>query len=274
MNALVRGMRWRQSVGIVTRMFGVKQEPQFADLVTDHDVIIMKHCFPASDVLEDTGKADPSSPRQSLENYKAIYRLLRDKFDGSPRTLFIVWTLPPRHRLFEPPEGSKEGNAARATEFSNWLKGDFLSEGGSHPNIFIWDFRGLVMDPETNFLKHEYESGHEKPDSHPNKPANNKAGPEFARFIADSITDFTAAKTLQQSARIIFLCHSTGQNVYDYTDLGLKGWFARHNTSRGTNLLINKRWYPSKGNMPVHYYRRWLSGSLQYVNCTKNEAIP
>lgn len=121
--------RLKQLIGIITRGFVVKQEAQLSDLVADYDVVIMKHCYPASDVFEDVGVIGPSSPRQCLENYRAIYRLLRDMFDENPDTLFILWTLPPRHSLFEPLDGDKDANAARATAFSNWLKRDFLTEG-------------------------------------------------------------------------------------------------------------------------------------------------
>jgi len=255
----MRRTRWKQLVGIITRGFVVKQEAQLSDLVADYDVVIMKHCYPASDVLEDVGGTDPSSPRQCLENYRAIYRLLRDMFDENPDTLFILWTLPPRHRLFEPSDGDKDANAARATAFSNWLKGDFLTEGGSHHNIYVWDFRELVMDPDTNFLRYEYELSQSRSDSHPNKVANNEVGPQFAQFIVDSIADFTGSRPMGQGARIVFLCHSTGQGVYEYSDLGVHAWFDLYNATKRTNHLICKCWYPSDGNMPVNYYRSWLT---------------
>jgi hypothetical protein len=234
-------------------------EVQFSELAQDYDVVIMKHCYPASDVLDDTGLASPSSPRQSLENYKAVYRLLRDRFDQNPDTLFIIWTLPPLHRLSEPSEGDKDANASRATEFSNWFKDDYLAEEGFHPNIYIWDFRGLVMNPNTNFLRYEYESNHDSSDSHPNKLANNHAGPQFAQFIVDSIADFYDSNIVGEKARIVFLHHSTGRNVYEYTDLGVPAWIDKYNKSNGVNNLITSIWYPSDGNMPVHYYRSWLT---------------
>jgi hypothetical protein len=251
---------WQPTIGTITRRLSEKQEPRFADLVAQYDVVIMKHCFPASDILEDIGKADPTSPRQSLENYQAIYRLLRDKFDKNPNKLFIIWTLPPRHRLFQPSEGHKDANAARATEFSNWLKGNFVNEGGSHPNIFIWDFRGLIVDPDTNFLKYEYESDHNSPDSHPNKLANDKAGPQFSKFTVDSIMSFYGRSEVKREVRIIYLHHSTGLNVYQYPSQGVPAWFTRFNASSNTSYLISHKWYPLDGNMPVNYYRSWLEG--------------
>ena len=255
----MRQKRLRQLVGIITHRSMVKQEAQLSDLVADYDVMIMKHCYPASDVLEDVGGTDPSSPRQSLENYRAIYRLLRDMFDENPDTLFILWTLPPRHRLFEPSDGDKDANAARATAFSNWLKGDFLIKGGSQDNVYVWDFRELLMDPDTNFLKYKYELSHSKSDSHPNKVANNDTGPQFAQFIANSINDFANGRSMGEKARIIFLSHSTGRGVYEYSDMGICAWFDLYNTTNRTNHLISRCWYPSGGNMPVDYYRSWLT---------------
>ena len=236
----------------------ILKEPTFLSLVENYDVVIMKHCSPASDILEDVGRPDPSSPRKSLENYKAIYRLLRAEFNKHRDILFIVWTLPPRHRLFEPSDGNKDTNSARATEFSNWLKGDFLIEAGVHPNIFIWDFREIVMDPKNNFIKYEYESEHNAPDSHPNKVANNVAGTQFAKFIVDSIASFFGNSRVGKGAKIAFLHHSVGHNVYRYPDLGVPAWLNKYNNTHGVNHVISPRWYPRDGNMPSHYCRRWL----------------
>ena len=225
----------------------------FANLVADHDVVIMKHCFPASDVLEDSGNPDPASEIKSIENYKAVYRLLSTKFDENPDTIFILWTLPPRHGL-----ATNSEQAARATEFSEWLKMDFITEDGSHPNIYIWDFRNILMDPNTNCLKYEYELSHSDPNSHPNMAANNMAGPQLAQFIVESITDFAHSNAMAQSAKIVLLHHSTGLNVYRYQDLGVTGWFKHYNHIHGTRFKISEIWYPLQGNMPAHYYRTWL----------------
>ena len=234
-------------------------EATFAELTQNYDVIIMKHCYPSSGVLPDTGSADPASSRQSLENYKAVYRLLRDKFDANPDTLFILWTLPPLHRLVEPSQGDKDSNAARATEFSTWMQTDFLTEGGEHPNIRIFDFRGLVVDPADNFLKYEYERSHDGSDSHPDDAANNDAGPKFAQFIADAGAAFFGSQTAAEGVDVIFLHHSTGQNVYEYPDKGVEGWMRDYNQANGTNIRLTDLWYPADDNMPVDYYRAWLA---------------
>ncbi len=162
-------------------------------LVSFYDVIIWKHCFPASDVFENTGSPDPASSYQSIENYKAVYRLIRNRMDSFPDKIFIVWTIPPRHRLYGPSNGETLGNAMRAREFTAWVKDTFLHENGEHKNVYIFDFRGIVADTDGLFLRYEYERSHTDTDSHPNDSANNVAGPLFAQFIVDAVDDFESA---------------------------------------------------------------------------------
>ena len=156
-------------------------------LTKDYDVIIMKHCFPGANILEDNGSPDISSERKSLENYKLQYRALREKFDAFPNNDFIVWTLVPLHRLATTPE-----NAGRASEFVDWVKNDWLNEDGkAHRNIHIFDYYSLAanLGEGSNTkgllycLKYEYERSHEGSDSHPNDLACSKTGPEFYRYV-------------------------------------------------------------------------------------------
>jgi hypothetical protein len=236
-----------------------RPEPSFQDLVKRYDVIIMKHCSPASDILEDEGIVDLSSDRQSLENFKAIYQFLGKLFSNNSNTLFLLWTLPPRHRLFQPLLGNREENAVRATAFSNWLKYDFSNKWNDNSNIYIWDYRSITMNPASNFLKHEYELDHQAPNSHPNRIANNIAGAQFAEFITKSIGDFFDSDKSFKKIRIIFLHHSIGLNVYQYPHLGLPDWFRQYNVRYGTDYLITNKWYPKSRNMPIDYYRYWFS---------------
>lgn len=162
-------------------------------MAADYDVIIFKHCYPGSDILADTGSPSVSSSRKSLENYKLQYRALRDLMDTMPETIFIVWTLAPLHR-----EATNPDNAARAAQFVDWVKNDFLTEDGqAHPNIFIFDFWGIVAEQnpnpangEVNCLKYEFERNHSSDDSHPNTLANETAGPLFAERIVSVIESF------------------------------------------------------------------------------------
>lgn len=161
-------------------------------LTAEYDVIIYKHCFPSAAVLEDTGRPRIGSARKSLENYKLQYRALRGMMDNYPVTTFIVWTLAPLHRNETTP-----GNAARAKAFVDWVRNDYLTEDGTHhPNIFIFDFWGIVAEEHAfprhgavNCLKYEYEQSHINSDSHPNTTANAVVGELFAQFIIGTVQD-------------------------------------------------------------------------------------
>ncbi len=160
------------------------------NLAEEYDVVIFKHCFPGAAILADTGTPDVGSSRKSLENYKLQYRALRNEMDKYPETTFIVWTLAPLHRL-----ATNADQASRAWEFVQWVKNDFLTEDGKdHPNIFIFDFFGIVAEkrpdpPEGQqyCLRYDYERSHSSSDSHPNELANKTAGPLFARCIVDAV---------------------------------------------------------------------------------------
>lgn len=116
------------------------------------------------------------------------------------------------------------------------------------------------MDPNTNFLKYEYESDQSSSDSHPNKLANNETGPQFSKFIVDSTTSFCGSNEVKREVKIIFLHHSTGLNVYRYPAQGIPAWFKKYNATGKTVYAISHEWYPQADNMPVHYYRSWLEG--------------
>ena len=188
------------------------------NLVQNYDVIIYKHCYPGSDILADTGSPDISSDRKSLENYKLQYRALRDLMDKYPDTIFILWTLPPRRE-----SETNAANAARATQFSEWVKNEFLTEDGkSHPNIYIFDYRSITVGPD-NFLADEYVGDSS---SHPNDAGNNAAGPLFAQFIVDSIYDFVNNK-------------SASRNVVDHYNLADFDTLSQEQTDKVRDL----NWY-------------------------------
>jgi len=163
-----------------------------SSLASKYDVIIFKHCFPGAGISEDLGTPDVSSDRKSLENYKEQYRALRQVMDSYPATKFMVWTLAPLHR-----NATYKEEAARAKEFVNWVKDTWLTEDGKlHPNIYIFDFYGIVAESEANpangkvnCLKYEYEGDHDGSDSHPNNKANQVAGPLFVQAITNCIED-------------------------------------------------------------------------------------
>ncbi len=158
-----------------------------------YEIVIFKHCFPGADVLPDIPNPSVSSEVKCLANYKLQYRALRDKMANFPNNKFVVWTLAPRHRLYAPAQSA--ARAARAREFVNWVKNEWLTEDGEdHSNIFIFDFFNIVAesDPnppngQVNCLKYDYERSHTGNDSHPNQLANEVAGEAFANFLINKV---------------------------------------------------------------------------------------
>jgi hypothetical protein len=152
------------------------EEPTLEMLTKQYDVIVFKHCFPVSSLVPDTGKPDVSSPKKTLENYKAQYEALKKKLHSFPHTKFIVWT--PTALL---KATSNAGAAQRANEFSDWVKkvGDEKSD-----NIFVWDFRSLETEGGL-FLKPEYATG--KDNCHPNPGFSKRVAPIFGQRVVDII---------------------------------------------------------------------------------------
>jgi uncharacterized protein YjdB len=162
------------------------------DLCASYNVIIFKHCFPGADISADDPTSLVSSSKMTIGNYKLQYRALRDLMDTYPDNKFIVWTLAPLHRLATYPS-----TAARAKEFVDWVKNEWLQEDGKeHSNIYIFDFYNYVAETDpspanglVNCLKYDYEVDHASMDSHPNIIANQTVGPLFAEFIVNTIED-------------------------------------------------------------------------------------
>lgn len=158
------------------------------DILKDFDVVIFKHCFPGAGINADEGLPSIDSKEKTISNYKLQYRALRSLMDKFSDKKFIVWTLAPLHRLSTTAE-----EAARAKEFVNWVKSDWLLEDGkTHPNIFVFDFFGLTAEVDqnpvngkVNCLKYDYELNHSDGDSHPNTLANQTIGPHFAEFVVN-----------------------------------------------------------------------------------------
>lgn len=153
-----------------------EDEPTLEILTQQYDVIIFKHCFPVSNVLEDTGSPDIDSDEKRLENYRLQYNALKDKMNAFPNTKFIVWT---SAALTE--ASTTQENAQRSREFVNWVKETWDEDGD---NIFIFDFWTIETDGDL-YLKANYAAG--ETDSHPNDELSRKASELFVSRIIDII---------------------------------------------------------------------------------------
>ena len=152
-----------------------KNEPTLKTLTPLWDVIIFKHCFPASAILED-GKPDINSPVKTQANYKLQYEALKKKLHEYPDTKFILWT---GAALTE--KSTKPDRAKRANEFFNWVKNEWDEPGD---NIYLWDFYELETGGGL-YMKDEYAAS--PTNSHPNKQFSEKVAPLFCQRVVDVI---------------------------------------------------------------------------------------
>lgn len=152
------------------------EEPTLEILTNQYDVIIFKHCFPVSSILEDTGIPDINLQARRVENYKLQYEAIKDKLHEFPEHIFILWTPAALVK-----NSTNEEQAIRAQNFYIWILEEWDEEGD---NIFPWDF----YDYETEgglYMKDEYAKGPD--DSHPNSDFAARLAPLFSQFIIDCI---------------------------------------------------------------------------------------
>jgi len=150
------------------------EEPTLEILTKEYDVIIFKHCYPVSNIQEDTGTPDIFSEVKSLENYKLQYEALKNKMHEFPSNKFIIWT---------PAVNTKnlmtEEEAVRTRSFHDWIVSEWDEK---NDNIFVWDFYKY----ETEGGLYLAEKNAVSPDnSHPNKEFSGKTAPLFGKFIID-----------------------------------------------------------------------------------------
>lgn len=152
------------------------EEPTLEILTKKYDVIIFKHCYPVSNILEDTGSPDIDSEEKRFENYKLQYNALKNKMHEFPDNKFIVWT-PAVHVK----NNITEDEALRTREFHNWIINEWDEKGD---NIYIWDFYKYETEGGL-YLNEKYSAS--STDSHPNTDFSGRVAPLFAQFIVDVI---------------------------------------------------------------------------------------
>jgi len=134
---------WVKNAGEVPFM----EEPTLEMLTKDYQVIIFKHCYPASNILADEDSADINSDVKTLANYKLQYAALREKLHEFPETKFILFTGAVQVKYY-----LKDGEANRAREFHKWVTEEWDIPGD---NIYLWDLYSLQTDGGLHF-KDEY----------------------------------------------------------------------------------------------------------------------
>lgn len=151
-----------------------KDEPTLEILTQKYNVIIFKHCFPVSNILQDQDSVDINSNIKTLDNYKLQYEALKKKLHQFPNTKFILFT-----GAAQVEAAITSDEAVRAKQFFNWVVEEWDVE---NDNIFIWDLYSLQTEGGLYF-KDEYA---ESPaDSHPNKEFAGRVVPLLFNKIID-----------------------------------------------------------------------------------------
>ncbi len=153
-----------------------KGQDTLIPLTTEYDVIIWKHCYPVSDVLENGASSSISSDTKTVANYKLQYEALKIKMKEYANTKFIVWTGAARVK-----SKTNEANANRAKAFFYWVVNEWDEKGD---NIYIFDFRKLETEGGL-YLKEDYAKN--SSDSHPNSDFSEATAPKFVNRIINVV---------------------------------------------------------------------------------------
>jgi len=139
----------------------------FKDFVMKHDVIIIKSCYPNSNIKSD----------DELQTIKSHYGSIASFFAQHSNKQLIIITSPPLVPL-----RTNTANAARARELALWLSHETFNA-----NINVFDFFDMLADhanDHVNMLRRTYRRLLPF-DSHPNKQASKNIAPKLVRRIID-----------------------------------------------------------------------------------------
>ena len=159
-------------------------------ILANNRIVIIKSCFPSSD-MEGVGiPADSLSPsRKTIANYKWHYRSILNVMKMNPGNFFVIWTNAPLVAA-----ATNLQAAHLSSLFCRWAV-DTLAQGrdpefGSFPkNVYVFDFFHKIAGSD-GMLKPEYAAS--SSDSHPNGAATSLVAPQFVQEV------FTAAIGYEQ----------------------------------------------------------------------------
>ncbi len=137
------------------------------DKALAHDIIIIKSCYPNSNIASDNELAAIKDHYQSIA---AFFALRKDK-------QLIILTSPPLVPLL-----TKKGHADRARQLATWLQNETLAT-----NVSVFNFFDLLAAPDqgrgANMLRRTYRRWLPV-DSHPNAKASREIAPKFIDYLS------------------------------------------------------------------------------------------
>jgi len=136
------------------------------DMAMGYDVIVLKSCYPNSNIKSD----------EQLKVVQQAYQSIAEFFGRRPDKQLIILTSPPLIPFL-----TKPAAASRARQLTNWLAGENLG-----PNVHVFNFFDLLAAPEgekqANMLRRSYRRWLPF-DSHPNAKASKLIAPQFISYI-------------------------------------------------------------------------------------------
>jgi hypothetical protein len=135
------------------RAFDVIKSWELKGSKKQHDIIMFKSCFPASNIKDDA----------MLEEYKKWYLSLLPTFRAHPEILFIAMSTPPLTRSTTKPD-----RAARARRWAKWITTEYAKDAR---NVRVFDLFGALAilegKPDENTLAPQFAVGRRDP--HPSR---------------------------------------------------------------------------------------------------------
>lgn len=140
------------------------------DFALSYDVIVIKSCFPNTNIRSEQELASIQAQYESICRFFATQRMKR----------LMILTSPPLRPLL-----TKSARAARARRLADWLKGTNFAA-----NVSVFDLFDILAAPpdkgHANMLRREY-CRWLPFDSHPNSRASKLAAKLFSQYLIDTV---------------------------------------------------------------------------------------
>lgn len=167
---------------------GVDATADIEDYLDENRIIVIKSCFPSSEMSGIGSSDDMSNPTvKSLWNYKWHWRSFLKVMQEHPENFFVIWTNAPLV-----PNATNTDEAELSHQFCDWAK-NILGAGlddefGPLPkNVYVFDFFHKLVD-ENYMMDTDYSV--DEWDSHPNSDATELVAPQFVEEIFDAAIDY------------------------------------------------------------------------------------
>ena len=153
-----------------------------------YEIIIIKSCFPSSDLADWGFSADTLNPtKKSIYNYKWHWRSIIRRMELQPHNFFVIWTNAPLVA-----SQTNDNSALLSDSFCRWAKDTLAagldSEFGIFPvNVYVFDFFHKLAGPDGKLLSQYAVSDS---DSHPNSAATELVAPQLVNEVFDATAGY------------------------------------------------------------------------------------